>query len=662
MKKYITTIKKYKCINVENIHSFEEITNNNNGDKINETNFIISIIDNNITLYYNNEFIKGNPELKPEITISRNKSYSQLVNKNTTNFLFPISNKLNMNSGLYCITKSFISLLLNTDTLFYPHVFSYNEYNTIRKQNIFLHEQTVNKNWYNWKTEEEVKNLKLKYFPEDSYIVCICGRIAINSYPKSLLEAIKILRKSGLNIYLLILGEVKISQDRLTPNLYKELKSYDWIKSFTVNKKEILNYFRFCDVLASTYRDFCNHVGGSNKIKEYLLCDKPILCSRGKERENELGKYYSGFYDCKTCDTVPPLCWTKEFLKNPISYVKQYKKYFYTEDKNGGNQNEINDITFILKNMLTKINVNNFCKNGGDILQNINSSKSCIEAYCMFYNSINDNKKKNKIIQQIIKLCCQSVVKYNLPCPYIIKISQQSSIVNNNRNTQHFLWCAKTFYEHFKLTNNIKHNNKAKEIIDYICENNCYKNTKIFINWFNTNNDNKVSIKALTCADMLIIFGKEDYLNANINFYKEKMFNKETSLFSSYYDLDNEKCVKTENTYLHENLELAEGFFNCYELSENKEFYNIAENIVKNCSKLISSNINNLARLQCYYWMKKYNISENIDLVKSEVLKITETYKKENYISPYSNKKIDNIFGHIYLQRIYTYEKLGDIW
>ena len=57
------------------------------------------------------------------------------------------------------------------------------------------------------------------------------------------------------------------------------------------------------------------------------------------------------------------------------------------------------------------------------------------------------------------------------------------------------------------------------------------------------------------------------------------------------------------------------------------------------------------------YWMKKYNISENIDLVKSEVLKINETYKKENYIRAYSNKKLDNIFGHIYLQRIYTYEK-----
>jgi len=284
------------------------------------------------------------------------------------------------------------------------------------------------------------------------------------------------------------------------------------------------------------------------------------------------------------------------------------------------------------------------------------------EAYAMLYDVLTENNKKQHIINSLFKLCIHSNKLYNCPCPYIIKMVNKNIHTIDCRNTQHFLWCVKAFYQHFKFTNDIKYYNIAKTIIDYVCENHCYKNTKVFINWFKTNNDNKVSIKALTCADMLIIFGKKQYLNANINFYKEKMFNKETSLFSSYYDLDNEKCVKTENTYLHENLELAEGFFNCYELSENKEFYNLAENIVKNCSKLISSNINNLARLQCYYWMKKYNISENIDLVKSEVLKITETYKKENYISPYSNNKLDNIFGHIYLQRIYTYEKLGDIW
>ena len=353
MRKYITNINNYKCINIENKISYEKLLDDENGDKINETNFINYIIDNNITLYYNNKFIKGNRDLQPKITISRNKNYSELLRKDN-NYLFPIGNKLNTNSNLYVITKSFISALLTPNSLLYPHVFDYNQYNIFKNKKIFLHEQTTNKDWYNWKTEQEVKNLKLKHFPEDSFVVCVCGRIAINSYPKSLIEAIKRLRNSGLNIYLLILGEVMVSPHRLTPNLYKEIKSYNWIKSFTVDKKEILNYFRFCDILASTYRDYCNHIGGSNKIKEYLLCGKPILCSRGKERENELGKNYPGFYNCRTCDTVPPLCWTKEFLKNPMSYVNEYSKYFYIEDVNGGNLNEINDIMIYLNNILKK--------------------------------------------------------------------------------------------------------------------------------------------------------------------------------------------------------------------------------------------------------------------------------------------------------------------
>ena len=79
MRKYITNINNYKCINIENKISYEKLLDDENGDKINETNFINSIIDNNITLYYNNKFIKGNRDLQPKITISRNKNYSEFL-------------------------------------------------------------------------------------------------------------------------------------------------------------------------------------------------------------------------------------------------------------------------------------------------------------------------------------------------------------------------------------------------------------------------------------------------------------------------------------------------------------------------------------------------------------------------------------------------------
>lgn len=326
----IYTLNDFTSINIENNLSYEELISNTNGDNINETNFINNIIKNNITLYYNNKFITGNNKLLPQITVSRNKNFSQLINKSNS-YLSSIP-YIKDGNGLYCITKSMIEAIKDKTSLLYPHVYDKELYDEINSKNVFLHEQSIDKNWYNWASDCEIQKLKLKYFPEDAFVICICGRIAINSYPKSLLEAIKLLRQQGHNIYLLALTKFEVNPYRLTRNLYNEITSYDWVKSFTVNKKDVLNYFRMCDILASTYRDYCNHVGGSNKIKEYLLCDKPILCSRGKERERELGKNYPGLYDCKTCDSVPPLCWTQLFMKNHHNYIGLYNTYFKKYD------------------------------------------------------------------------------------------------------------------------------------------------------------------------------------------------------------------------------------------------------------------------------------------------------------------------------------------
>lgn len=341
--KDVMTMQNFKCINIENNYSYKHLIYNSNGDCINEFNFIRFIKENGITLYYNNIFISGDINLNPEITIVRNKTYENVINKKNVFFMcIPYSHNSN---GIYCITKSFVEALKNKQSLLYPHVYDYSQFESIVRKPIFLHEQSVDKKWYNWLSDTDINNLKLKYFNKNTFVICICGRIAINSYPKSLLDAVKNLRNNGYDIQILALTKFEVNPNRLTKELYNEITGYEWVKQFTVNKKDILNYFRICDVLASTYRDYCNHVGGSNKIKEYLLCEKPILCSRGKERERELGKDYYGFYECKTCNTVPPLCWTKEFLNNKNVYVNQYNKYF----KNVDLTNEIKEISdFIL--------------------------------------------------------------------------------------------------------------------------------------------------------------------------------------------------------------------------------------------------------------------------------------------------------------------------
>ena len=230
--------------------------------------------------------------------------------------------------GLYCITQSWIDAMKNKNSLMYPHVYPYELFNEISGKPTILIKQKVKKSWYNWKNSSEILKLKMIHFPSDAFIICVCGRIAINSYPSTLIHAIQQLRNDGINAYLLILGDVYVSNFRLSKFEYNEINKFDWIKSFVVPKKEVLNYYRICDVLASTYRDYCNMVAGSNKIKEFLLCNKPILCSRGTERERELGKDYEGFYECKTCSTVPPLNMTEEFLNNNNTMKKYYKRYF----------------------------------------------------------------------------------------------------------------------------------------------------------------------------------------------------------------------------------------------------------------------------------------------------------------------------------------------
>ena len=101
--------------------------NNLNGDNINESNFIKNILAQNITLYFNNIFISGNSKLKPEITISRNKTYNQIINKNNV-FISSIP-YCKETDGLYFITQTMIDAIKDKNSLLYPHVYDKSSYN-----------------------------------------------------------------------------------------------------------------------------------------------------------------------------------------------------------------------------------------------------------------------------------------------------------------------------------------------------------------------------------------------------------------------------------------------------------------------------------------------------------------------------------------------------
>lgn len=321
-------------INLEYDMDYNEmLKNETRGHISNELNLINNLKEQNCDVYVNQKLIfKGTKysDDKPFL-LSVVRGETAIKRKNIPrpkySFCVPYDDDCD---GIYCITQSWIDEMKKKECLLYPNVYELEKIEEINSKPIILLEQRIKKEWYNWASDEEVEKLKKQYYPdENAFIICICGRIATNSYPKSLLEAIARLREQGHNINLLVLGKLEVSPHRLTKEEYDEITSYSWVKSFVVPKKEVLNYYRMCDVLASTYRDYCNVIGGSNKIKEFLLCDKPILCSRGLERERELGKDYLGLYECESCYSVEPYCWTINFLNDSSNYKNNY--YFNTK-------------------------------------------------------------------------------------------------------------------------------------------------------------------------------------------------------------------------------------------------------------------------------------------------------------------------------------------
>ena len=329
--------------------------NGSGGDQINERNYAENLKNNNKTVFINNEFYCGDKNLNPEITLIRDNNNS---NKYNNNFYHVIPYKKDV-SGNYFITKSLYKCLKSKHKLLVPHVFSEDERLDILNKPVFYQEQKVYKKNYVWLDKNAIDKFRKKFYTKNQIVICLSGRIAMNCYPYSIIAAIKLLRKENYDFQLLILGEIKCNYWRLTREQYLEIKSLNWVKNLFVEKKDVLTYYRICDVLAFSYLDFCTHVGGSNKMKEYLLCDKPILCPRGLEREDELGKNYPGFYNSISCITIPPLVWTKKYLKQPSHSLNQYKKYVLPYLNSDYFKKETSQIVNILRNIinLTKRNI-----------------------------------------------------------------------------------------------------------------------------------------------------------------------------------------------------------------------------------------------------------------------------------------------------------------
>ena len=294
----------------------------------------------------------------------------------------------------------------------------------------------------------------------------------------------------------------------------------------------------------------------------------------------------------------------------------------------------------IFENMISK-----FTTPEWDVKSSEKNNSTIIEAYAMLYFLLS-KKNKTKLINRMLYW----YEKNNQNTPYTFNI--EKGTIDDTRNSQHFLWTAKAFYHHYLLTKEKKYKKISQKIVNEVTE----KNTKnnIIFNWYNCSNHECVSPKSLTCAEMLYIFDKKNYLKNTLDFYFNEMkFKKNMTCSMNDYKENSTRVLSVD----HENMELAEGLFNLAEVSNNNEYYKKAIAIVIRSAKYTIDSENNLAKLQCFYFIKKYNINfEDIDILEKKVKKIYKQINKNKIpIQAYANaknKSSANIFPYIYLCRI----------
>tara|TARA_B100001248_G_scaffold107933_1_gene80502 strand:+ start:288 stop:1670 length:1383 start_codon:yes stop_codon:yes gene_type:complete len=114
-----------------------------------------------------------------------------------------------------------------------------------KKENNKLYNDTCLK-YYNFKFDNENKELKLKYFKNESFIISISEICEFNENEIILLlKIIKMLNDDGYDINLLIL---EYDNEQLKENKL-DLNNYNFIKTIIINKKDIFNYFKITDMI-----------------------------------------------------------------------------------------------------------------------------------------------------------------------------------------------------------------------------------------------------------------------------------------------------------------------------------------------------------------------------------------------------------------------------
>ena len=302
------------------------------------------------------------------------------------------------------------------------------------------------------------------------------------------------------------------------------------------------------------------------------------------------------------------------------------------------------------------------------------------EAFGMTYwfDKTMPEEERRAIAERFYYWCEQSETQLSLPTPYVV--SYNTGIVQSHANSQHFLWAAKAFLDHYIRYGEVKYLDKAKEIVDWVIANMVVGTTpdRRILRLTDTN---KVSIKTLSSADVLLrlssVLGDTSYkelydenlnwINANNNFTGGYLYREE---------VDATTPIETAISGSHPLCEMIDGLLDAYKITGVDSYYDLAYGIFTEAvmpyidwySGKSYGALDGFATFQISYIAKKLGL---IDLSELSARYALSMRNSDGSFRQSFDVENGNIFAYCYymaflhtsnLQRCYSYIPQSPLW
>ena len=226
----------------------------------------------------------------------------------------------------------------------------------------------------------------------------------------------------------------------------------------------------------------------------------------------------------------------------------------------------------------------------GDMTRQPGSNTATAEDFGMAYwfDRTLPDAKRAQLAERLAYWCDETKDQHDgMPVPYTITYSTGSVVSFNN--SQHALWGAKLFVEHYVHTGEQVWLDRAVEICDWVIAN-MLTGTSPNRRFFRLTNQNAISIKTISSADTLLridaLIGKPEYATVfaeNLAWVQANMLESTTRFFT---DADSNTLATTTETQQHTNLEMIDGLTDAYNWTGDASYLTLAGDMLNTWSSV----------------------------------------------------------------------------